>query len=216
MATPPDPIEARLAGALSGQTEEGSLTPIDLAFTLLNQDAHAQLTATVAPTDVDKEICLPQQQGPPGTQQTMLLIKSDLDVQVKLNDIAQLTFALEAGGALVIPGQPEITNIKLTGIAATQAKVFITKIIGTSDLPIITPSPGGGGGSFVLDKFTATAGQTVFTLSQTPADVNVVLLFVEGVEYSPPVFFTVVGTTLTWLDVPFTMPLNARVEAFYQ
>ena len=106
-------------------------------------------------------------------------------------------------------------------MAGVNAKVFITKLSGTQSLPV---PPGSGGappaGTFRLEDLgPATAGQTVFTLPSTPTNPSALLLFVEGVQYSAVNgFFTVVGTTLTWLDAapPGALPAGARVEAYYQ
>jgi len=58
-------------------------------------------------------------------------------------------------------------------------------------------------------------GQTVFTLPQAPAANTDVILLVNGIQYSSPTFFTVSGTTLTWLDVLFTLTTSMSLEAFY-
>jgi len=63
--------------------------------------------------------------------------------------------------------------------------------------------------------FTATAGQTVFTLPSVAADAATYELTVNGVEYVRGTDYTVSGTTLTWLN-PFALILGDRVAIAYQ
>ena len=59
---------------------------------------------------------------------------------------------------------------------------------------------------FREQSFIPTVGQTVFTLSESVAPTDgLVLLFVNGVVYERNVDFTAVGATVTWLDIPFTL-----------
>ena len=73
-----------------------------------------------------------------------------------------------------------------------------------------TPGPPGpnGFGAF-YDDFVATLGQTVFTLSQAPADPNLVLAVVDHISFLPGDAFSVVGTTFTWFGSPFVFDLMA-------
>ena len=48
-----------------------------------------------------------------------------------------------------------------------------------------------------VDSFTATAGQTAFTLTETPLNVNTITVFVNGIYQKPTTNYTVSGTTLT-------------------
>lgn len=50
------------------------------------------------------------------------------------------------------------------------------------------------------DVFTATAGQTAFTLSATPSGPDAIQGYWNGKYYPNGVGFTFVGTSLTWLD----------------
>jgi len=54
---------------------------------------------------------------------------------------------------------------------------------------------GGGNGSYSTDKFTATSGQTNFTLSSTVTDEDNLIVFVDGVFQAHDTY-TVSGTTL--------------------
>jgi len=48
-----------------------------------------------------------------------------------------------------------------------------------------------------VDSFTATAGQTAFTLTETPLNVNTITVFVNGIYQKPTTNYSVSGTTLT-------------------
>ena len=48
-----------------------------------------------------------------------------------------------------------------------------------------------------VDSFTATAGQTAFTLTETPLNAQSISVFVNGIYQKPTTNFTVSGTTLT-------------------
>jgi len=194
------------------------LTPVSLNFLLTQQDAHSQQTVVVEPGDVLKVVALSASPGGSGTAQTFLMIRSDQDVQVRLNGVADLAFSVSKNGPFVLPGLPEVTQLEFTSVVAVDAKVFITKVSGTQSLPV--PSGGGGGtplGGMRLESLgPATLGQTAFVLPSTPSNPAAALLLIEGVGYTSPTFFTLSGTSLTWLDVPFTLPAGARVEILYQ
>lgn len=63
------------------------------------------------------------------------------------------------------------------------------------------------------EVFTATAGQTVFTLSSSPT--QILEFFVNGVNYIEGINFTVLGSNVTWLNTPFIMALGDTVEISY-
>ena len=77
-------------------------------------------------------------------------------------------------------------------------------------------SGGGGSDVFLLDKFTATPAQTVFTLTSTPASPANVLGWVDGVFYESGVDFSIVGNVATWLDVDFALEGGESVDFYYQ
>lgn len=59
---------------------------------------------------------------------------------------------------------------------------------------------------FRNQEFTATAGQTAFVLSKTIFPVSgLVEMYVNGMAYARGSDFTAGGTTVTWLDNPFTL-----------
>jgi predicted extracellular nuclease len=62
--------------------------------------------------------------------------------------------------------------------------------------------------NFVLDQHTATAGQTAFTMTRTPASAQAVLVAIDGVIQEPGIAYTISGTTLTMTS---GVPLGAKV-----
>jgi hypothetical protein len=65
------------------------------------------------------------------------------------------------------------------------------------------------------DEFTATLAQTVFTLTQSAAAGGVVVLTINGQRFAEGTDFTISGTTLTWLDTPFTLEAGDAVVITY-
>ena len=79
-------------------------------------------------------------------------------------------------------------------------------------------SVGAGGASVTAlqeDVFAPANLQTVFSLS-TSWFGGYVVVYVNGIEYVRNVNFTISGTTLTWLDTPFTLSLGNRLVADYE
>jgi hypothetical protein len=83
--------------------------------------------------------------------------------------------------------------------------------------------PGGGTGTgppgsttFVIDVFSPTLGQTAFTLSATPSAPTTSLVWINGVLYEEGLDYTVSGTTLTWLNIAFSLGPPDLLEAYYQ
>lgn len=67
------------------------------------------------------------------------------------------------------------------------------------------------------DNLTVSSnGQTAFTLAATPKTGEPVMLVVNGVAYRQTTYFTVSGTTLTWLNVGFSMATTDEVTAYYE
>jgi hypothetical protein len=62
--------------------------------------------------------------------------------------------------------------------------------------------------NFVLDQYTATAGQTAFTMTRTPASAQAVLVAIDGVIQEPGIAYTISGTTLTMTS---GVPLDSKV-----
>lgn len=79
-----------------------------------------------------------------------------------------------------------------------------------------TGGVGPGDDHHQTDNFTvATDGETSFTLSQTPADINDVEMTVNGIEYTNGVDFTVVSTSVTWNDILFTLRAGDMITFDY-
>lgn len=77
----------------------------------------------------------------------------------------------------------------------------------------------GGGLTIVADYaediFAPTMGQTVFVLGATPV-AGTVTFKVSGQDYSQlGSYFTLVGATVTWLDVPFSLTPNDEILVAY-
>jgi hypothetical protein len=215
MATP---ILAKFVSTIHGDTCQGKLTPSPVKLELPDQDVHTQMSVTVESGDVNKLIALPPTQGAAPSEQTFFFLTTTKNVQVRINGVTDMTFNIAEGGFWGYSGLPEIQQLEFSSLSGENAQVFITKLIGPQVLPV---PPGGGGGvpigSLRLEDIgPATLGQTLFTLPSVPTNPGDAVLFVEGVQYSSPAFFTISSNDLTWLDVPFTMPAGARVEIQYE
>jgi hypothetical protein len=77
------------------------------------------------------------------------------------------------------------------------------------------PTGGGGGPGLFYVDFTPTDGQTVFTLPVSPGVGAVVLMIVNGQVFYPGVSFTIVGPTITWLNVKFGLDHEDKVRVYY-
>lgn len=75
---------------------------------------------------------------------------------------------------------------------------------------------GGGGAPWVEDEFVPTLGQVTFVLSSVPTDLNSISLHVNGIAYDDVTDYTVSGTTLTWLNTPFSLETTDKLLARYQ
>lgn len=69
----------------------------------------------------------------------------------------------------------------------------------------------------VEELITPTLGQVSFILSNTPLTTDRVQMYVNGVEYEQGAGkdFTVSGTTVTWLNTPFTLETDDSVAFRY-
>lgn len=70
-----------------------------------------------------------------------------------------------------------------------------------------------GPGGLVPHTPTVADNQVLFTLPFTPNDPALVLVVVNGATYVPTVYFTVSGTTLTWLNV-FPLRITDTIRFF--
>jgi hypothetical protein len=67
-------------------------------------------------------------------------------------------------------------------------------------------------GAGLVENFTGTGSQTVFTLANAPISENTTQVYINGV-YQQKNTYTVVGTTLTFSTAP---PSTASIEILYQ
>ena len=129
------PITAALSGSLQGATSLGALTPIPLSYVLEAQNAHDQKTVVVRPTDIVATKSTgfdPIAVQAPGSVQTMFALTSDLPVRFQLNGNAALTFEFfKSNGVYIMTGGPEITSVEFDGTSSSDAKVSITRILGS-------------------------------------------------------------------------------------
>ncbi len=88
-----------------------------------------------------------------------------------------------------------------TSVSPTSAFSLYT-FTGTSPVP-------------VADQYTATALQTVFTLSSAPTVPTATFFFVNGQRQKYGVDFTVSGTTLTFLAPSFSLQVGDDIAAHY-
>ena len=70
-------------------------------------------------------------------------------------------------------------------------------------------------GAWFEEVYIATAGQTVFTLGRPPLDANSFQFSVNGVKYAESVDYSLVGDTVTWLNVAFILQAGDEVIAKY-
>lgn len=76
---------------------------------------------------------------------------------------------------------------------------------------------GGGGGSvFAKQTFIPTASQTVFTLATIPDPAGLAEVVVNGMTYEQGHDYTLVGATLTWLNVSGLLDTSDRLVVTYQ
>ena len=66
------------------------------------------------------------------------------------------------------------------------------------------------------DEFTASAAQTIFTLSQTFQPNGLSVFSVNGVSYAEGTDYNIGGTTATWLNNDFIMEAGDKIVVKYQ
>jgi hypothetical protein len=134
------PICATLSGSLSGNTQQGALTPLNLAYTLDAQTGHQQLSAQVEVGET-KPISIPTNLGGPVATpdgQTMFAMACDVaGVDVTLNalgvPVGPFNFP-KAGGVLLLPGTINglpVSDVSIVNSGAQRATVDITAIYGS-------------------------------------------------------------------------------------
>ncbi len=125
-----------------------------------------------------------------------------------------------------------ITNAKIASLAASKLTGIVAVANGGTGVGTITGIVKGNGTSAVTaavngtdyslvrevsDEFTATASQTVFTLTQTKSVNSKLKMFINGVRISNSAY-TLVGTTLTYVpasNANYSLTLSDRIQFDY-
>jgi len=113
-------------------------------------------------------------------------------------------------GVLGVDGATGVFGIRgATGIQGNTGTQGNTGVQGVTGVGI-------GTDFLIRDTFTGSVSnnQTAFVLSMTPSDTLLVQMEINGVIYRSTAFFTVVGTSLTWLDI-FLLVSSDVVDIVY-
>ncbi len=133
-------------------------------------------------------------------------------------------------GATIADGS--VTDAKIASVSAAKLTGILTVAKGGTGVGTITGIVKGNGTSAVTaavngtdfslvreiaDEFSATAGQTVFTLTQTKSANSKLKMFINGVRISNTAY-ALVGTTLTYSpasNASYVLTLNDRIQFDY-
>ncbi|MFZ9214613.1 MAG: hypothetical protein ACO21S_05480, partial [Sediminibacterium sp.] len=139
---------------------------------------------------------------------------------------------VDAAIATTVIADGSITNVKIVSLAATKLTGVLAVANGGTGVGTITGIVKGNGTSAVTaavngtdfslvreiaDEFTAIAGQTVFTLTQTKSANSKVKMFINGVRISNTAY-NLVGTTLTYTpanNASYSLTLADRIQFDY-
>jgi len=139
---------------------------------------------------------------------------------------------VDAAIATTVIADGSITNAKIISLAASKLTGVLAVANGGTGVATITGIVKGNGTSAVTaavngtdfslvreiaDEFAATAGQTVFTLTQTKSANSKLKMFINGVRISNTAY-TLVGTTLTYTpasNASYALTLNDRIQFDY-
>ena len=100
-------------------------------------------------------------------------------------------------------GNPRVLDFGTGNVLSTTDECYVQhRGVGTLNM---TPAAGSVNAAALqdnlrsgnVDSYTATAGQTAFTLTETPLNAQSISVFVNGIYQKPTTNFTVSGTTLT-------------------
>ena len=100
-------------------------------------------------------------------------------------------------------GNPRVLDFGAGNVLSTTDECYVQhRGVGTLNM---TPAAGSVNAAALqdnlrsgnVDSFTATTGQTAFTLTETPLNAQSISVFVNGIYQKPTTNFTVSGTTLT-------------------
>ncbi|MEY3675630.1 MAG: hypothetical protein RJB67_120, partial [Bacteroidota bacterium] len=139
---------------------------------------------------------------------------------------------VDAAIATTVIADGSITDAKIVSVSAGKLTGILTVAKGGTGVGTITGIVKGNGTSAVTaavngtdfslvreiaDEFAATAGQTVFTLTQTKSANSKLKMFINGVRISNTAY-ALVGTTLTYTpasNASYALTLNDRIQFDY-
>ena len=139
---------------------------------------------------------------------------------------------VDAAIASTVIADGSITDAKIVSVSASKLTGILTVAKGGTGVGTITGIVKGNGTSAVTaavngtdfslvreiaDEFAATAGQTVFTLTQTKSANSKLKMFINGVRISNTAY-ALVGTTLTYTpasNASYALTLNDRIQFDY-
>jgi hypothetical protein len=88
--------------------------------------------------------------------------------------------------------------------------------LGVLSLPPIGNPTATSVAEFQQDSFTAIPAQVLFTLTTSFYPNGLSIIIVNGLVYTQGADYTISGTTLTWLNTPFTFVGGESVVVKYQ
>jgi hypothetical protein len=139
---------------------------------------------------------------------------------------------VDAAIATTVIADASITDAKIISLSASKVTGVVAIANGGTGVATITGIVKGNGTSAVTaavngtdfslvreiaDEFSATAGQTVFTLTQTKSANSKLKMFINGVRISNTAY-ALVGTTLTYTpasNASYALTLNDRIQFDY-
>jgi hypothetical protein len=195
-----------LPSGTTGVTQTSGNNSTALATTAFVQTAMASATVVDANTTTKGKIQLAGDLGGTGTTAAAPVISDNAVSTAKIANGA-VTDAKFSGSLTVGKGGTGATT--LTGILKGNGTNAVTQATLNTDYSLVR---------FVSDEYTvATAGQTSFTLTQTPNVNSTIRLFINGVRISKTAH-SVSGTTLTYNPTnngAATLVVGDRIQVDY-
>lgn len=129
-----------------------------------------------------------------------------------------VTNAANTGSGQGIFLQKSGSILEFRSITGSGGTTVLSGANGTIIISSSATQQGGAGTVFeeyVQDTIVTTNGQTAFVLDLMPVDANDVVMYVNGFAYDKNEDYSVVGTSVTWLDNPFTLAIGDEVKFTY-
>tara|TARA_B100001109_G_C18642689_1_gene371365 strand:+ start:308 stop:616 length:309 start_codon:yes stop_codon:yes gene_type:complete len=101
-----------------------------------------------------------------------------------------------------------MADVRLSGVDASTGQI---RVLESGDVPVDSSGVAVGDTNFTP---SVANDQTAFTLPTTPTRPDGVVMIINGASYFPPTYFTVSGTSVTWLDL-FTLVSTDAVQFKY-